>query len=145
MRAYTYKGWWTTQTLERHPRLIFIFGDNDVGRGIGGQAIIRGRENAMGLPTKRAPNNNESSFYNDKNFDEHVANMRSAISKILKRLEEREITEDNNNGERRWRGIVLPEDGFGTGLAQLDKRAPKTYAAMLEMVVELKRKVRAMS
>jgi len=35
--------------------------------------------------------------------------------------------------------VVIPSDGLGTGLAGLDKRAPKTFAYLQERLAELEK------
>ena len=44
-----------------------------------------------------------------------------------------------------YHGIVLPHDGVGTGVAKLGKRAPKTFAFLLEEIERMKKVVEATS
>ena len=91
---------------------IFLFGDNLKGQGYGGQAKeMRGEENAVGIPTKKFPNNNPSAFFSDK---ELAANVK-AIDKAFDRIPLGKI-------------IVIPKAGLGTGLAELQEKAPETFA-----------------
>ena len=53
---------YTITDVRKHSDYLYIFGDNDVGIGKGGQAIIRDEHNAIGIPTKKEPNNRESAI-----------------------------------------------------------------------------------
>ena len=62
---------------------IFLFGDNLTERGFGGQAKeMRGEENAVGIPTKKAPSNNPNSFFTDKEFADNKKAIDEAFGKI---------------------------------------------------------------
>lgn len=100
---------------------IFLFGDNLTGRGLGGQAKeMRGEENAVGIPTKKAPSNNPNSFFTDKEFAANKIAIDEAFGKI---------PPDKT--------IVIPKAGLGTGLAQLEEKAPRTFAYLNEKLVEI--------
>lgn len=53
----------TKEYLRAHPDHIFVFGDNLLRKGRGGAAILRDEPNARGFITKKAPNNEDESFY----------------------------------------------------------------------------------
>ena len=113
--VYKWKGYWSPQNVREHPRWLFVFGDNDIGQGKGGQAVIRGERNAIGIPTKKCPNDMKpSSFYSDVELEKNKAKIRNAINKIY-------------NVMQHYDALILPENGLGTGLSDLPKRAPKTY------------------
>lgn len=96
--------------LEREK--LFVFGDNMVRRGYGGQAReMRGEPNAVGLPTKHRPTMRDGSFFTDKD----LAAVLEAIKPDVYRLEEHL----RNGGT-----VVWPKYGIGTGLAGLRQRAP---------------------
>ncbi len=100
---------------------IFLFGDNLAGRGFGGQAKeMRGEENAVGIPTKKAPDNNPNSFFSDKEFAENKRAIDEAFARIP--LD---------------KTIVIPKAGIGTGLARLSSQAPKTFAYLNEKFAHL--------
>ena len=110
--------------LELNPHIIYCFGDNDQREGLGGQAKeCRGEKNAWGIRTKRAPDNEDSSFYTDDGDD---------LAKVVADFEllEEEILS-------RGGVVVFPTDGFGTGLADLKNRAPGIHAWIEDRVVEL--------
>jgi hypothetical protein len=121
---------WTLNSVENDQLCLYIFGDNNVKKGCGGQAIIRHLSNASGIPTKKYPNYDYDSYYSDKDYDNNCLMINEAIDIIKKKLETKIYT---------W--LVLPEDGFGTGLAQLPKKAPKTYNYMIDQIYELVKKI----
>lgn len=109
------------EDCSNYPDRVFIFGDNLIHKGKGGQAIIRDCHNAYGIPTKRLPSMDSDSFFNDE-FDEYEA-VKSAIEKlIVLKHSRREIT------------FVFPTDGLGTGLAQMKTKSPKLFKYMNEQL-----------
>lgn len=108
--------------LRANPDKIYLFGDNLVEKGYGGQAKeMRGEPNAIGIPTKKYPDNNENSFFTDSEYEENIAAIERAIAKIPKGKE-----------------IIVPPAGLGTGLADLPNRAPKTYQYLKQRLEEIK-------
>ena len=91
---------------------LYVFGDNMVKRGKGGQAIIRDEANAFGIPTKNLPNTTKESYFTDAKYEEATQAIEKAIVKI------------RDDG----RTIIFPRDGIGTGLAKLKEKAPRVYA-----------------
>jgi hypothetical protein len=121
MKIEIYKGFWNTNITQKNTRKMYLFGDNNIGRGTGRQAVIRHEPNAFGIPTKKLPNNNSNAFYNDDEFDNNKIHIDKAITNI--------ITNSSN-----YDTIVLPNDGFGTGLAKLSSKAPNTLKYINKMV-----------
>jgi len=78
-----FKGWWTLDDIKNNRDHLFIFGDNDIGRGKGGQAIIRDEPNAFGIPTKKYPSNTKNSFYTDEEYKTNKIKIRDALHSIL--------------------------------------------------------------
>lgn len=116
-----FTGNWTLKDIENNPSKIFVFADNDKRIGKGGQAIIRDFPNAVGIRTKKAPNNNPSSFYRDTEFE----------------LNKKSIFEDVMNIKNYMLfgyTIVLSEGGYGTGLAKLKLYAPRTFQYLCEIL-----------
>jgi len=109
-----FNGNWKINDIVNNKNKIFIFGDNDLRIGKGGQAIIRDCKNTIGIRTKKQPNNNQSSFYNDDEYDENILKIDQDINNILNKL-------------KQGYTIVFSSGGYGTGLARLDKKAPKTF------------------
>ena len=126
MSIIIFEGYWTRKDVTRNSHCLFVFGDNDIEKGKGGQAIIRGLKNTAGIPTKKYPSNWKSSFYTDDEYKENCQKIKDAIELIKKRVH-----------EEKYEYIVLPKDGFGTGLSQLPKKAPKTYKFVCKQVKKL--------
>ena len=111
--------WYTPEMCQKNPDAIFVFGDNMVGHGKGGQAIIRDEPNAFGIPTKVAPDNHWSSFMKDR--IEEIDAVRVAILKLM---------ELRDQGKT----IIFPADGLGTGLAKMGEKSPVLYKWMNEVL-----------
>lgn len=109
--------WITRSFVREHRAHIFLFGDNLTRRGFGGQAAqMRSEPNAIGIPTKKLPRSTEGAFFTDAEFEQNKA----AIDRAFERLYRMSSTAEQV--------VVIPADGLGTGRAQLDKRAPHTFA-----------------
>ena len=107
-----YRKFITRQMIRNEPDKLFVFGDNLQRKGLGGQAKeMRGEPNAVGIPTKWAPSMDEDAFLTDNDLGiwTHCSCNDSA----------RLLVHHANGGI-----IVWPEDGIGTGLAQLPQRSP---------------------
>ena len=124
-----FNGYWSIADVKKYKNALFVYGDNDAGLGKRGQAIIRGLSNTIGIPTKKYPSNNNKSFYNDGEFDENIIKIKNAINNIIKE-------------SIKYKYVVFPEDGFGTGLARLPTKAPKTYQFLVESIEDLKKLMR---
>lgn len=114
-----------TRTLVQSDRdTMFVFGDNMEGRGLGGQAAaMRGEPNAIGVPTKWAPERRPSAYFSDD--DRLNRNVWHAIREAFDKMR---VALDAG------RNVVIPSDGLGTGLAELPSRAPKLHA-MIEAAI----------
>ena len=53
----------TEEFLKDHDECVFVFGDNLERKGKGGAAALRHLENTYGFVTKKAPNNEDASFF----------------------------------------------------------------------------------
>lgn len=113
------------------PDALHVFGDNLPGRGRKGQAVIRGERNAVGIPTKRAPSEEPTAYLTDADY----AAIAERVSPILVHLRE--------HIERGGR-VFWPEDGIGTGLAELPARAPRIHRAFESARMKLQRLGRCM-
>jgi hypothetical protein len=114
---FRYQKFITRDDLRKNPDTTYVFGDNMLRVGLGGQAKeMRGEMNALGIPTKKKPSWDDDSFFTDDDlFD--VAG--SVLHTILSDLESVFDVLDVHN-----RDVVWPEDGIGTGLANLEKSSP---------------------
>ena len=114
----------TRRYVRDHPKLLFIFGDNDTRSGFGGLAKeVRGEPNSTGIRVKRYPSLYNDSFYTDLKFSEQSSKIRYDIDKI-------------NAESKLYDAIVFPSDGIGTGLADLKNKSPKTWEYLNELLVE---------
>ena len=111
--------YYTRDLVTQKKSCLFIFGDNLQKFGRGGQAIIRDLPNAYGIPTKKYPSQMENSFFSDDEYEVNISHIKQAIDTMS--LE-------------KYTHVVFPEDGLGTGLAELPKRAPKTYAFLVNYI-----------
>ena len=94
---------------QSNPEHIFVFGDNMIGRGKAGQAIIRDCPNAFGVPTKRLPSMNANAFFSDKQDEYDI---------VLEKLSL--LWQMHKDGKC----IVLPNNPIGSGLAKVSSKSP---------------------
>lgn len=112
--------------LRGHSNWFFVFGDNFAGIGRGGQAAeCRGEPNAIGIATKRMPSRAPGAFLTDTDVDEWRTHNGPAFASIEVALEA-------------GRTVVFPSAGIGTGLAELEQRAPAIWEELKEWVDRLK-------
>ena len=128
-KVILYSGWYSEQVLRAHPDKTFVFGDNLLGFGKGGQAIIRSEPNAYGVPTKRKPSMDEGSFFSEGN-DADMDAVLKTIGGLWEKLEAGET-------------IVIPvtwagEVSLGLERAQLRERAPSIYRTIDMHVREMR-------
>ena len=114
---------YSIEDCKANPHKFYIFGDNLIHQGCGGQAIIRYCDNAFGIPTKRLPTMDESGpenpFFSDQPQEIRRVNMRLATLMVFYDSEEKPT-------------LVFPFDGIGTGRAQLKERSPEIYKIIKE-------------
>lgn len=115
--------------IKKHPRTIFLFGDNLAHRGFGGQAKeMRGEPNAVGIPTKRLPTMSRLAF-----FDDSMLYMKKGWDILFKSIGE--AVQDGG----RFDEIVLPENGLGTGFSKMQEKCPKLLAYLNQKLKELEK------
>lgn len=103
------------EELQKNPGTLYIFGDNDQRKGLGGQAKeMRGEPNAMGISTKKAPNMDESAFKSDAEFEENARIITEDVDAIIAAW---------NTGK--YNKVLVPP--IGVGLAKLAEKAPRTW------------------
>lgn len=96
---------------------LYLFGDNVVRAGRGGQAGIRRASNSIGIITKRLPSNTRpNSFLTDDVLDLTSGLIINDIRRVVEKIQ-------NGDYER----VHIPAAGLGTGLANLKQTAPKTF------------------
>ncbi len=108
----------TRAMLKAEPDTLFVFGDNLARLGLGGQVKeMRGEPNAVGIPTKATPRMGDGAFFSDADFIQWA----NAAARDVLRLCLHQGT------------IVWPSAGIGTGLAQLEERAPLIWKSIEEL------------
>ena len=113
--------WYTDDLLNNNPDKMFVFGDNDMRKGIGGQArVCRGKSNVIGIRVKKAPLAFEDSYYTDDEYLDNVSKINEDIQSMFK-----------------YDTVVFPKDGIGTGLAMLKEKAPRTNKYLQERLKQL--------
>jgi len=113
---FEYQKIFSVEDCNNNPDKLYVFGDNFARWGKKGQAVIRDCPNSVGISTKRTPSMSEDAFFTDGMDDRIVA---AEIAKVFAFF-----------AGGPYKSIVLPEDGLGTGLAQLPERAPQILAAI---------------
>lgn len=111
---------WITRTYVRAtPDARFVFGDNSIRDGYGGQAAsMRDEPNAIGIATKWFPGGGAEQFF----ADDDAAALKLVdddIDVVVAALIE-------------GRTVYLPRDGLGTGLSELPTRAPKLHQHIVD-------------
>lgn len=104
----------SVELLRRHPEKVYVFSDNLLRRGLGGQTAIRNEPNAYGVPTKRSQSLNGAAFFSDQE-DERLA--------VVEALRELYVIAKSKT-------VVFPKAGLGTGMTQMASHSPKVYALM---------------
>ncbi len=116
----------TREHVRSNRNKLFLFGDNLKNRGFGGQAAaLRGEPNAIGVPTKKSPSFTDDALFSDDEFEQNKTVIDAAFVEVADAIMDS------------IRVIVIPSDGLGTGRAQLDKRAPRTFAYLQKRLDEL--------
>ena len=111
--------------VRSQPDTLFVFGDNILRKGYGGQAAaMRGEPNSVGIPTKKAPSNQDAAFFTDGDFEAAKIEIDLAISRLKEHLKSGGL-------------VVWPEDGIGTGLADLENRAPEIWEYLEECRLQI--------
>ena len=118
--------WISRSFVREHRDRIFLFGDNLARRGFGGQAAaMRGEPNCVGIPTKKLPSNRDDAFFTDAELEQNRAAIDDAFDVLFHKISKAEQI------------IVVPADGLGTGRAQLESRAPLTFAFLQKCLRDL--------
>lgn len=117
--------WIEREDLRNNPDAYFLFGDNLLREGMGGQAAaMRGEPNAIGIATKRAPRRDDAAYFSDDTLEENCRLIAQDFRKAFAKKAAGHL-------------IVIPADGLGTGLSELPVRAPKTNQFLEHMLNQL--------
>lgn len=113
--------------LQANPDVLYVFGDNEQRWGRGGQAAeMRGEPNAIGVATLKAP----GVFWSDADAAHQCAVIDADLAPVFAAL-------------REGRTVVFPLDGIGSGLADLERRSPITWAHLQQRISQLRSAGRA--
>jgi len=116
--------WYSLEQCKNNPDKLYVFGDNTIRKGNGGQASIRNAINSIGIATKRLPSSNKHSYFED-NYEEYEI-IAEDIEKVIV---------EYKVGE--YKTLVLPQDGLGTGLSEMPQRAPDLFNWMNGVLSEV--------
>lgn len=112
--------------LQNNPGVMYLFGDNDERKGRGGQAKeMRGEQNAVGIRTKHAPNCSPAAYWNDEDLNDNINKIIQDMMPVVNHL--------NSGGV-----VVIPADGIGTGLSQMQDVCPKSFEYLQKALEALK-------
>ena len=106
--------WYTPELVKANPHCLFVFGDNLLKKGHGGQAVIRDFPNTFGIPTKREPNKKDTAYFSDD--EEELSIVKDSIYHLY-------MIYNSNVFEK----IIFPKNGIGTGLSHTKSKSPKIY------------------
>lgn len=113
------------EDLRRNPQVLYLFGDNDQRSGLGGQAAeMRNEPNAVGIRTKNHPSWEDAAYWRDKEFDKNCTKIEEDLGRVKNHL-------------RRGGVVVIPADSIGTGRADMERRCPKTFHVLQQMLTSL--------
>ena len=116
---------YSIEQCRTHFDSLFVFGDNDMRIGMGGQAIVREQVNTIGFSTKKAPGGAAVDYYTDDEYKENCERIEEEIKKIWKYAEEKD-----------YKVIVFPYMGLGTGLSEMPIRCIKTFSYLCLRLAE---------
>lgn len=110
-----FKDFITRTEVRTNRNKLYVFGDNLLKIGYGGQAKeMRGEWNTIGIPTKKSPHE----FFSDNDYDRVAPLIKLKFEEIWYYLRQYEYI------------VVIPSDGIGTGLADLPNKAPRIWAVV---------------
>ena len=103
----------------KEPHKIFVFGDNTMRVGNGGQACIRFCINSYGIATKIAPGINDWDY-----FDDSISTLGAIFNDISYLVYQCKL--------RKTKFLVFPAEGLGTGLSDMPNKCPESFKIMNE-------------
>lgn len=119
-RCKIFKGYYDFGNIRQvdHNKECFVFGDNLLRRGNGGQACIRACLASFGIATKRSPGMQPLDFFRD-NSPYHMKVIEAEIRRLITKME--------NNPDLI---VYFPEHGLGTGLSDMPNKCPQLFEYM---------------
>ena len=113
----------TEEIVKANPNKLFVFGDNMLRYGKGGQAVIRDLPNTLGVVTKREPSTDANAYFSDAVDEMNALDWDIARLNILK-------------NSKVFTHIVFPTKGLGTGRAQMKSKSPMLYKMMKQKLFD---------
>lgn len=113
----------TEEIVKNNPNKLFVFGDNMLRYGKGGQAIIRDLPNTLGIVTKREPGTSTNAYFSDAIDEMHELDWDIARLNMIK-------------NSKVFTHIVFPSKGLGTGRAQMKSKSPMIYKIMKQKLLD---------
>lgn len=112
----------TRGKIKENPDVLYLFGDNLIRKGLGGQAKeMRGEPNTVGIVTKKYPSNEENSFFTDLDYKMFRDQLALDLGEVRMRI---------NSGE--YKALVIPQ--IGGGLARLPEKAPMCWELLQKVL-----------
>lgn len=111
--------------LHNNRSALYVFGDNEERRGLGGQAAeMRGEPNAHGIRVKRAPTMEKWALWTDSDFARVLPFLAEDFDKPYRWLTAGKV-------------VVFPKDKIGTHRAALKESAPKIFNFVMKKIALL--------
>jgi len=104
---------------------LFIFGDSLERYGEAGQAIIRREVNSIGIATKKKPSMQENAFFTDVEYEQNCKLIDEDIQRVKDYAQ-----------EKGYISVIFPQMGIGTGLADMQRKCPKTFLYLSLQLLE---------
>jgi len=105
------------EDLRRNPRVLYVFGDNVMRKGLGGQAAeMRFEPNGVGVATKYRPDLSPPAFFRED--DRAIERQKTLIDDDMAPLFEH---------VKKGGIVVWPTRGIGTERADLQIKSPTTF------------------
>lgn len=121
---------WTPREVHMDQHSLYLFGDNVIRKGGGGQAVIRYCPNTYGIPTKRVPSMNPDAFFRDDEIGSlmpHIQKWCDGLRCTMSKM----VPDKNGRPVFLYHRLVVPGDGIGKGFAKMDTLAPKAFAFLV--------------
>lgn len=126
------KEWYSKEQCKLNPNKLYIFGDNTLRRGQGGQAQIRYCNNSFGIATKwnagydiQGNPTFDRQFFNDIDMFKIQEILNQDINNLKVYVRHSSIIDT----------VVFPYDGLGTGLSRLPQKAPNCYHYLVQRII----------
>lgn len=127
------KDFYTRKDVKQNINSLYVFGENNRDKGLkpknpgnrgwqnSTQAVIRGEENSVGIRTVWYTHGR--TMMRDNILKDNINLIKKDIIEIIKKLK-----------TGKYKRLVLPYYGIGTGVANLPKYAPITYYYLISML-----------